>query len=284
MNTAAFIAEPTLVWSPPDVLTTDRYKAIADKYAPATCYIKTDTLVYNRPIGWRGKLHTFVPAPVWVSGHSDFGITTDIYDRYKHNCKIWFALNKEVDASNVFALPLGRTNYCNDSPIHLIFGDNDIMYKAAKEPKNIVNSVYMNFSINTYPVERQGVYTMFKDKPWVTVGETDMTYQGAENYLRTLRNHTFALCPRGNGLDTHRLWESLYVGTIPIVRRHFGLKEFADLPICWVDTWDQVTPEFLESEYTRILATTWNLEKLKIGFWESYIREKMKGAANKQTA
>ena len=35
-------------------------------------------------------------------------------------------------------------------------------------------------------------------------------------YLRTLGQHRFVLSPRGNGLDAHRTWEALMVGTIPI--------------------------------------------------------------------
>ena len=32
-------------------------------------------------------------------------------------------------------------------------------------------------------------------------------------YLRTLGQHRFVLSPRGNGLDAHRTWEALMVGT-----------------------------------------------------------------------
>jgi hypothetical protein len=36
-------------------------------------------------------------------------------------------------------------------------------------------------------------------------------------YLMDLANHKFCLCIRGNGIDTHRFWESLYLGTIPVI-------------------------------------------------------------------
>jgi hypothetical protein len=36
-------------------------------------------------------------------------------------------------------------------------------------------------------------------------------------YLEQLAEHRFCLCVRGNGLDTHRFWESLYLKVIPIV-------------------------------------------------------------------
>jgi hypothetical protein len=276
MNCTDYFANPTQVWSEEDILTTDRYKAIAEKYAPHTSYTKTDVFKLGGPIRWRGQYHTYTPAPIWLSGHSDYGITPDIYNKYKHNCSVWFTLNKETDTDNLFALPLGRTNNTNESHVHPILGDTAVMCRTAQEPKHDTNLVYMNFSIGTYPQERQPVFDMFKDKSWVTVGQSVMTHQGSETYLHTLRNHTFALCPRGNGLDTHRLWEALYMGSIPIVRRHFGLREFEDLPICWIDNWAEVTPEFLESERKRIMSSTWNFKKLTIGYWDALIAEKIK--------
>ena len=38
-----------------------------------------------------------------------------------------------------------------------------------------------------------------------------------EEYLRTLQQYEYALCPAGNGPDCHRFWECLLLGVIPIV-------------------------------------------------------------------
>jgi len=38
-----------------------------------------------------------------------------------------------------------------------------------------------------------------------------------EEYLNELASHRFCLCVRGNGIDTHRFWESLYLGVIPVI-------------------------------------------------------------------
>ena len=59
--------------------------------------------------------------------------------------------------------------------------------------------------------------------------------------------------------------------SVPIVVRHIALEEFADLPICWIDRWEEVTPEFLQSEFARITETKWNLEKLTFGYWKARI-------------
>jgi hypothetical protein len=45
-----------------------------------------------------------------------------------------------------------------------------------------------------------------------------------ENYLETLASSKFVLAPRGTGPESYRVWESLYVGSYPIV-----LSSFMDL-------------------------------------------------------
>ena len=38
-----------------------------------------------------------------------------------------------------------------------------------------------------------------------------------DEYVNELTTYRFCLCIRGNGIDTHRFWESLYLGVIPVV-------------------------------------------------------------------
>ena len=40
----------------------------------------------------------------------------------------------------------------------------------------------------------------------------------------------FCACPKGNGVDTYRFWEALYLGTIPIVDYGKFYDQFGDLP------------------------------------------------------
>ena len=252
-----------------DIITGDKLLQLENE---AVVYLKTDTLVCDGEFFWRGKVNTVRPAPVWISGHSDYGITANTYNKYMHSVKVWFAANREHIAPNLFAIPLGLPNDCDDSPIHRVYGNVDVVEEVLSEPRTIKNTAYMNFQIHTYPQERQPVYNMFKDKPWVTVGSAEHTLRGRLRYLRDIRSHKFVLCPRGGGVDTHRLWETLYMECIPIVKRHIAMNDFTDLPICWIDDWSEVTPEFLESEYKRITETTWNLEKLNFSYWAKLIQ------------
>jgi hypothetical protein len=141
------------------------------------------------------------------------------------------------------------------------------MIQVMNEPKQDKNLVYMNFNISTYPQERQQVFNLFQHKEWVTKGIIENTIEGRTIFLQEIRNHTFVLCPRGNGVDTHRLWETLYMGSIPIVKKDIALKDFEDLPICFINDWSEITLEFLVEQKQQILSKSWNIQKLKISYW-----------------
>lgn len=253
-----------MIWTKDDIITSDKYLVSFPKY-----YYKMDVIMYNKPIIWRNKIHN-PPShheKIIISGHSDFPVTDQVVRRYP--LAKWFGINKQ--SSLCHGLPLGITNNTNESSLHSIYGDIDSMLDTVAKPRTIHNLVYMNFSVGTYPHERQMVWNMFKEKKWVTCEEPTNSLEGRKHFLSQIRNHHFVLCPRGNGIDTHRLWETLYMGSIPIVLQNIAHSGWTDLPILFVNSWDEVTEELLIKELNRIQTTTWNYNKLNINYWIKYI-------------
>jgi hypothetical protein len=245
----------------------------SDKYLEAfpENYYKTDVIVHGHSMWWRNRLLN-PPAKnlnLIISGHSDYEITDKHVEFYSPS--IWYTINKQ--SNKVFGLPLGITNNTNESTLHPVYGNLDSMIEVMNEPKQDKNLVYMNFNVSTYPKERQHVFDLFQHKEWVTKGAIENTIQGRARFLREIRNHTFVLCPRGNGVDTHRLWETLYMGSIPVVRRDIAYSDFEDLPICFINDWNEVNPDFLRQEKQRILSENWNMDKLRVSYWINKIKE-----------
>ena len=53
-----------------------------------------------------------------------------------------------------------------------------------------------------------------------------------EEYLDEMSRHAFVVCPRGNGIDIHRVYEALAVGTVPIyVSRDDPPGCYATMPV-----------------------------------------------------
>jgi hypothetical protein len=95
-------------------------------------------------------------------------------------------------------------------------------------------------------------------------------------YYQFIARSRFVLCPPGLGCDSYRLWETLLLGSIPIVERSPGWDSLLDdLPVLLVSSFDQVTPELLDSAYPKILSKCdcFQFDKLTKQWWVSKINE-----------
>lgn len=179
----------------------------------------------------------------------------------------WFGQNVNTVNVKVSSLPLGMENN------RWLKKERKLkkMEEKVNEPRKIRNLLYVNHNVATNPEERQRPYFLFAKQDWATVkrGKNGESFYA---YLDDLYNHQFILSPQGHGIDTVRTWEALYMGTIPIEKRNLNNRFYEDLPICFVSEWEQITEEFLQEEYVRIMTTKWNLEKLNFEYWANKIR------------
>jgi hypothetical protein len=238
-------------------------------------YIKPDPIKFGERLtsnrGWNGfhEYHDLYDTPVLVTGYSDWSIglhETDILD--SPALRKWFANNVDVRHDKLVAVPMGPPNEI-DFKIH---GNTRKLHEVAQRPRTVWNLMYMNFKIDTYPPERTVVLDMFSEKEWVTVGSVDCSEEGHEKYLEEIRNHRFCICPRGNGVDSHRIWECLYLGCIPICKNSVTLQQFSGLlPILFVDDWSEVTPEYLEKVYDEFSKRDWDVSVILMSFWKERI-------------
>ena len=62
-----------------------------------------------------------------------------------------------------------------------------------------------------------------------------------ETYLTDIAQSYFTVSPVGNGEDCHKTWEVLYMRSIPIVTRWFGVEKFKSLgiPMIILDDWSE---------------------------------------------
>lgn len=92
-----------------------------------------------------------------------------------------------------------------------------------------------------------------------------------------MKEYKFILSPPGEGEDTHRTWEALYVGCIPIVKSSNLNELYKDLPVLIVEDWSLITQDFLENEYKKIQKTKeddcYNMDKLYLPYWIKYIQK-----------
>jgi hypothetical protein len=257
-----------LSWNTDDIITQDRFLDFSNENN--ICYIKTDYFYFGH-VNWRGKTHPEKVSKVTFIGHSDFPVTEEI----SQNFDLIFCINKWSESENTFGIPLGITNDCDDSPIHRVYGNQEIMYSVFNENVSKDSLTYINFNIDNFRDERSLIYNLFSSQNWNKIGIIDNSLEGRKNYLREIRSSKFVFCPRGNGIDTHRLWETLYMGSIPIVKYENTHSLFTDLPILFINDWSQINEDFLNSKYEEYIEKDWNLNKLKMKFWKDFIIKKL---------
>jgi hypothetical protein len=176
---------------------------------------------------------------------------------------IWFAQNVNIKHPKIQSIPIGLENdfWLKDK--------KDKMIKKLQQHRNYKAMVYVNHNVKTNP-DRQKPYDVLRGQSWATINN-GANGQGFDNYLDNIYNHPFVVCPAGNGIDTHRTWECLYMGTIPIEKRNINNQFYTDLPILFVDDWEEITEKFLYDAFMRIKEAKWNLEKLTFEYWRNEI-------------
>lgn len=91
-------------------------------------------------------------------------------------------------------------------------------------------------------------------------------------YLRDLQKHKFCLCPSGNGLDTHRLWECLYLKVIPIlIDSNYSAHFKKDFPLYLLKKWSDLDLNKLTLVYDNADWSNYNLLKFN-NYVSKYIK------------
>jgi hypothetical protein len=176
----------------------------------------------------------------------------------------WFGVN--ANREEIRALPLGLGNsYCRLTTKANFLADVGGMGKTGW--------LYANFRVETNPAQRLPLLRKFESTEWAGFVSFSMPELSGLDYARALASHRYVLCPAGNGTDTHRMWEALYAGTIPVVEQHPSLDCFRDLPILFVDKLTELDRGFLEKSYQLFLERTWNSDKLFLPYWQRQLEE-----------
>lgn len=89
-----------------------------------------------------------------------------------------------------------------------------------------------------------------------------------------IRKHQFIACPEGNGVDTHRIWESLLLGTIPIIKDNFLAPLYSKLPVIIVKDWSQINKNYLKKQLKIIKSKKYDFSILFMRYWINKIYQK----------
>ena len=200
---------------------------------------------------------------VVISGNSD--INFEKLNFLPLGCKKLYLQNSAIsDNPRIGILPIGLEN--------AKFGRGGLKkFYIREELPKFFNKILIPPMANTNSI-RLNVLAWAKKNSEIC--EYRNEYLDINEYIELVNEYLFVFCAEGNGYDTHRLWETLYLNSFPIVlntRWSKSLKDF-NLPILFVDSLEELTKEKLD-EHRRINVgfSAINHEILWIKYWKDVL-------------
>ena len=221
------------------------------------------------------KINYFINEFILITHNSDKNIAeNDISIINIYNCNKllkWYAQNLCFEHHKLFLLPIGIANNqwehgSNFNNFYNTLSNNTTTTQLTKKSK----SIYFFFDINTNKEKRKNCYnSIVKKIPFLN------KISPYDNFKR-LSEYEFCICPEGNGVDTHRFWEALYLKCVPIVINspfiNLIKKQF-NLPMIILNSWDELdinnlqeysTFNFTNNESNTYLNLDYYLDNIKL--------------------
>lgn len=211
-------------------------------------FVKTDFIINEEfQTHWLDKIS--VPF-ILISGASDFQIGKDgqnpeSYKKILENeyLMCWFATNIPTEANEkIKPLPIGF-----GEPNRLV--SNQLTLKKSRKNKKPfeekIDRLLIPWHDQSTNPDRNKIINNLKRKEYIDIMQGKVSI---EPYLSLIGDYKFTICIQGNGNDTHRVYESLLMGSVPIMLNSSGkyLFEKYNLPGYFIDNWDELTEEKFE--------------------------------------
>ena len=246
--------------------------------------VKPCDLVYStfRPLhGFLKNVHAHIHVPyLLLTDTSDLPIdhsSSDVLLKSSTLFHWWASDNTVLDNSKISSVPLGIDDNLEPPGVKgdvqsVVFHANITFYLSTLRKVEAQSKTrWLMVQMSTTHTKRRNVRKIF-NQSWGD-GEIKATPEKSrmrmDTYLHVLGRHRFIVSPRGNGLDTHRTWEALLVGTIPIVQSSALDVLYDKLPVLVVEEWSDVTPKRLRQFYREYMAkrSMYNYHKLFADYW-----------------
>jgi hypothetical protein len=204
-----------------------------------------------------------IRASVLVSGNSDENFIDPL--TLPPSIKLFLCQNNTINDDVRHTLPIGieniRLGRSGLRKFHFANGRNQVVNKVLVPPMSPTND-YRKRAIEITRLQPSVFVNMYK-------------YLPSSRYFKMTKKFKFILALEGNGFENHRIWESLYQDSFPVMITSpwsVTLKEYG-FPILFVDHLDQVTPTLLSNFY----AENKNFDSAKckalwVPFWRDSIR------------
>jgi hypothetical protein len=176
----------------------------------------------------------FEPLAAIVIGDSDNPPTASFLKDIQKHCKLVACVNVSSSIKGVVPLPLGLESQ---------------RYRSAGQIRDFKK--VPSFSLESRSI---GILVAWNDETnlkerilarrEITRSNCclEMSRRVPARYIHALMRRTLIVpCPPGNGKDTHRFWESLYLGALPVVLKRDVIPAYAPYPYVAIEEWSELS-------------------------------------------
>ena len=166
---------------------------------------------------------------VLVTGNSDQNFTS--LPKLPGSVKFWLAQNLSIEISNdqlkVRTLPIGIENFS------LGRAGRPKYFRGSKRK---IDRVFVPPMAPSNPI-RQLTLDKIETITDISIFDIYKEYLPERKYFKIANKFRFVLCLEGNGFENHRIWETLYSGSFPVLLNSNWSKTLMrmNLPILFVD-------------------------------------------------
>jgi hypothetical protein len=187
------------------------------------------------------KKYKFIKKFILISHNSDKTFSNQHYELIKEYIYRIYTINNNCNNHNVVTIPIAFQDYPQNH-FKLILEKSLQSNKIEKS-----NLLYMNFNLDTNKIKRTECYNTYINQSWVTIEKKI----NKEEFMDSILKSKYVLSPEGEGIDCHRIYESIICRSIPIIKKSNTEmdKFYATLPVLLIDDWNEINELYLINNY-----------------------------------
>jgi hypothetical protein len=212
-----------------------------------------------------------------ITGNSDYPIDDYRFSQKPENITKWFGQNILVNDDCLIPIPIGLENKLESVRTGHGIGYYDRVNEKEFLLSRQINKTpskkyYANFNISTNYDYRSKIKKICLESPHIDWEESNLSLT---SFFDKILDYEAIICPIGNGIDTHRLWETLYSNRIPIIIKvgNYKIYElYEKLPIIILENENQLYDEtFLDNKLKKIKNNKYDMSLLDMSYWHQKI-------------
>ena len=244
------------------------------------------TQFLNRSVSWRQNLGSGTEGPF----EENFKFPQEILQSFLDKDEIIMMLvnqHNNITHPKLLSCPLGISRGSERNLYDAMhFVDN---HNLTKHPNRLLLSISSDYAFR--PAIRKCVEQNIPEHLWDTGGKKREAI-GQNAFKKRLSLSYAVLCMPGLGVDTYRLWETLAMGSMPVMEKGLGLdRTVYKLPVLLVEDFADVTENILRQAYVEAMyialdpcyadkelygtpqCMTFELERITRPYWEELLWE-----------